>query len=49
MRTLFDDLWRAEEKKFNPPRIQERPPSFLDKYMEKIQNWIGMFFFTNMK
>jgi hypothetical protein len=33
-----------QEKKFNPPSIQERPPSFLDGYMEKILQWIGMFF-----
>jgi hypothetical protein len=44
MRTLYDGLWKAEKKTLNPPRIQERPPSFLDGYMEKIQHLIGMFF-----
>jgi hypothetical protein len=40
----------GEQKKiFNPPRIQKRPPSFLDRYMEKIQHWIGMFFWTNIR
>jgi hypothetical protein len=37
-------IYEEQKKTFNPTRIQERPPSFLDGYMEKIQHWIGMFF-----